>query len=154
MLTSPKTSILSELTNSKPIPTRTLAFYRRRFQNIFYRLLRKAFVQQGLTQKELAERTGHRAESINRWLSSPSNLTLDTICDLLLGMLVDLEEPSFTPIAKLVANAEMGVETASSKPHKDAASERIARPPVIDDRLRFGDSVRQGGASEQQEQAA
>ncbi len=109
MPTSP-TSILSEIEISKPISKKTRAFYRRRLQSRIHRLIRKAFREQrekaGLTQKQLADRIQSRAEQINRWLNVPSNLTLDTISDLLLGMAVDLDDPSTTPIVDLVAEEE------------------------------------------------
>jgi hypothetical protein len=105
-----QTSLLSEIANSKPLARKVLAFYRRRLQNRFHDLLRRTFLEQekgnGLTQKQLADRIGHRPEQINRWLGIPSNLTLNTINDLLLGMLVDLDDPSVTQIADLVDEVE------------------------------------------------
>jgi hypothetical protein len=110
MPTSPLTSLLSELRESKPISPKRLAYYRRRFQNMFHRVILRVFREQqretGLSQKELADRIGHRPEQINRWLGVPGNLTLNTISDLLLGMLVDLDEPSFTSLQQLAHEAE------------------------------------------------
>jgi len=117
MPTSQATSILREITNSKPISEKTRAFQRRRLQNRFYRFILKTFKEQqknGLTQKELAERIHSRPEQINRWLSIPGNLTLNTIADLLLGMGVDLDDPSSTPLTKLVEQAERPAEAVKS----------------------------------------
>src|ERR1700722_18727441 len=101
-MTNSHTSILHEITH-KPISLRTRLLYRRRLQNRLQRLLRRAFRDEqkrtGLTQKELAERIGKDKSKVNQWLSIASNLTLETISDLLLGLGVDLDELSFTPIA-------------------------------------------------------
>lgn len=112
-----QTSILSEIEHGKPIRLRTRAIYRRRLQNRVHRLVLRAFREQekkaGLTQKGLAERIDSRPELINRWLGIPGNWTLNTISDLLLGIGVDLDDFSFTPIAELV---EHQVAQQSAKP--------------------------------------
>ena len=83
-----QTSILHEIQHGKPIPLRTRLLYRRRLQHRIQRLLRKAFHEEqkrtDLTQKEYAERIDKDKSKVNRWLSIPSNLTLETISDLLL----------------------------------------------------------------------
>jgi ribosome-binding protein aMBF1 (putative translation factor) len=109
MLTS-QTSILSEIQGRKPISKRTKAYYRRRLQNRFHRLILTAFREQqkrnGLNQKQLAQKIDKDKSKVNRWLGIPSNLTLETISDLLLGLGVDLDDPSVTPIADLVHDAD------------------------------------------------
>jgi transcriptional regulator with XRE-family HTH domain len=106
-------SILSEIEQGKPISARTRAYYRRRLQNRIHRLILAAFREQqkqtGLNQKQLAERIDKHTSKINRWLGIPSNLTLETISDLLLGLGVDLDDPSVTPIADLVHEANQKV---------------------------------------------
>ena len=112
-----QTSILREIAHSKPIQLRTRLLYRRRLQNRVQRLLRKAFRDEqkrtGLTQKELADRIDKDKSKVNQWLSIAGNLTLDTISDLLLGLGVDLDELSFTPIAELLEDPR---ETTSEEP--------------------------------------
>jgi hypothetical protein len=100
--------LLNEVQGSKPISARTREFQHRRFQNRIYRFLSRAFREQqrkGLTKKELAKRIDSRPEQITRWLSIPSNLTLNTVCDLLLGMAMDLDDPSATPLEDLARMA-------------------------------------------------
>jgi transcriptional regulator with XRE-family HTH domain len=105
-----QTSILHEIENGKPISLRTRLLYRRRLQNRVQRLLRKAFRDEqkrtNLTQKELAERIDKDKSKVNQWLSIPSNLTLDTISDLLLGLGFDLDEFSITRMADLIYEAD------------------------------------------------
>lgn len=112
MPTSQATLILREVERGQPISARTRAFQRRRLQNRFHRFILKTFREQqrkGLTQKQLAERIDSRPEQINRWLSIPGNLTLNTISDLLLGMAVDLDDPSATPLLELAREVEQEI---------------------------------------------
>lgn len=118
MPTSQAMSILHEVEQSKPISEKTRAFQRRRLQNRFHRFLLTMFRQQqkhGLTQKELADRIGTRPEQVNRWLSIPSNLTLNTMADLLLGMAVDLDDPSATPLSVLAEEAHIPAKQRGAK---------------------------------------
>jgi transcriptional regulator with XRE-family HTH domain len=105
-----QTSILHEIEHGKPISLRTRLLYRRRLQNRLQRLLRKAFRDEqkrtNLTQKELAERIDKDKSKVNQWLSIPSNLTLETISDLLLGLGFDLDEFSITRMADLIYEAD------------------------------------------------
>ena len=105
-----QTSILHEIAHGKPISLRTRLLYRRRLQNRFQRLLRRAFRDEqkrtGLTQKELAGRIDKDKSKLNQWLSIASNLTLETISDLLLGLGVDLADLSITPIGDVIHEAD------------------------------------------------
>jgi transcriptional regulator with XRE-family HTH domain len=116
-----QTSILFEIEHGKPISARTRALYRRRLQNRIHRLILGAFRDQqkktGLTQKQLAARIAKDKSKVNHWLGVPSNLTLETISDLLLGIGVDLDHPSVTPMADLVheqANVTSRMSAATS----------------------------------------
>lgn len=128
-----QTSILSEIEKGKPISLRTRAYYRRRLQNKIHRLVRQAFKQQetetGLTQKTLAARIDSDKAQVNRWLGIPGNWTLNTISDLLLGMAVDLDDPSVTRITDLIEDRKQKQEAAERK--RDSAPAPIWK---IDDR--------------------
>lgn len=52
----------------------------------------------GLTQAKLARRIGKTADVISRWLGAPSNMTIDTISDLLLGIGPEELELSSSPL--------------------------------------------------------
>jgi hypothetical protein len=55
---------------------------------MFNFILTKFMAEQprGLTQATLARRIERKPDVVNRWLGTPSNLTLDTISDLLIGI--------------------------------------------------------------------
>lgn len=80
-------------------------YFQERLRNRLYDLVIKEFEQYqeaGHNQVQLANRLGKRSEQISRWLSSPGNLTLDTVSDLLLGLSgaelgMTLERPAEKP---------------------------------------------------------
>jgi transcriptional regulator with XRE-family HTH domain len=121
LMPTSQTSVLHEIAHGKPISLRTRQLYRRRLQNRVQRLIHRAFRDEqkksGLTQKELAERIDKDKSKVNQWLSVSSNLTLETISDLLLGLGVDLDNLSITPIADLIHEADQ--KTANDKIHFD-----------------------------------
>jgi transcriptional regulator with XRE-family HTH domain len=98
-------SVLSEINDETPIPTKTLRYFRRLLQNRFHEMILEAFIEQeqkeGLTQKQLAARIGRDAAIVNRWLNTASNYEIDTISDLLLGLKLDLDDPSYTSFDEL-----------------------------------------------------
>lgn len=72
-----------------PIPEAKRIFFRERLRHRFFEfLLHKFTVEQenGLTKAKLSRRIGKTPDVVNRWLGAPSNLTLDTISDLLIGI--------------------------------------------------------------------
>ena len=119
MITSQQTAILSEIQET-PIPTSVLTYFRDRLKDRLHALILGAFLKQSeenkLTQKELAERIGRDKAQINRWLSTASNWTLDTISDLMVGMRIDLDDPSFTTFVELARQLAVPSEAAISTP--------------------------------------
>jgi len=97
-MTTYQTAFLSEvLDGNSVIPEGTLAYFEERLRNRFYNLIvdefsKRANSSEGFTQALLARRIGKRPDQVNRWLSAPGNLTLDTISDLLIG--IGAAEPS------------------------------------------------------------
>ncbi|MBF6567435.1 MAG: helix-turn-helix transcriptional regulator [Candidatus Binataceae bacterium] len=90
-----QTSFLSDVLDAREIPRNKLAYFRARLRNRLYDFIITAFVREQengkLSRKQLAERIGRRPEQITRWLSGPSNWTLDTISDLLIAMGAEAE---------------------------------------------------------------
>jgi hypothetical protein len=83
------TSRTEEIRHSDQIPLRTLEVFRNRFRTQLFDLILSEYSKQaraGFTKRDLARRINRRPEQITRWLGTPSNWTLDTISDLLLGI--------------------------------------------------------------------
>jgi hypothetical protein len=120
MSTSRNGSVLSEIVDDKPIPLKTLRYFRRLLLNRFHEVMLQAFIDQekttGLNQKQLAGRISRDPAQVTRWLNTAGNLTLETISDFLLGMGVDLDHLSVTPIFSLVNRAERLAPTPKTNP--------------------------------------
>jgi len=72
-----------------PIPESKRIYFQERLKNRFFELILNRFLEQqalGLTKAKLARRIGKKPEVVNRLLGGPTNLTLDTASDLLLGI--------------------------------------------------------------------
>jgi transcriptional regulator with XRE-family HTH domain len=80
-----------------PKPLRDVAYYKQRFRNRVFSNLVSFITEQAqkqqLTQKDIAERTRKDPALVCRLLSSPSNLTLDTISEFLLAFDAEAEPP-------------------------------------------------------------
>lgn len=91
MTTSP-TQFFSELAaghNGPTIPEPERVYFQTRLRNRMFSFILRKFLDEsknGLTKAILARRTGKSPEVINRILGAPSNLTLDTVSDMLLGI--------------------------------------------------------------------
>ena len=87
-----QTRILKEVIlghDGPTIPEPKRVYFQERLRGRFLDFLLSLFEAQqrnGLTKAKLARRIGKSPEVVNRWLGAPSNLTLDSISDLLLGM--------------------------------------------------------------------
>jgi transcriptional regulator with XRE-family HTH domain len=77
-------------TSSEPIRDRDKFYYRQRNKNRVFEKIITLFAEeaerQGITKKQIAERLKSDPAQINRWLSAPGNLTLDSVSDLLLAL--------------------------------------------------------------------
>jgi hypothetical protein len=88
-----QTPLLAEIAaghQGPPIPSHVRAYFAQRLRLRLFNFLLNKFVsaqkRDGLTKATLARRVEKTPDVINRWLGTPSNLTLDTISDLLLGI--------------------------------------------------------------------
>ncbi len=90
----------------RPLTKRSIYYFRQRLKNRIFQALLAHFADQaarhGLTRKDLALRLNRDPAQVTRWLSAPSNWTLDTISDLLLAMNSELS----AEIASLDSQAE------------------------------------------------
>ena len=84
-------------TNIDPKPLRDIAYYQQRYRNrVFAKVV--SFVSEQatkhqLTQKDIATKIRKDPAVLSRILGSPSNLTLDTISDVLLAFEAEAEPP-------------------------------------------------------------
>jgi hypothetical protein len=87
-----QTQLLNEIQaghDGSIIPESKRVYFQQRQRDRFFDFIVGCFMREqpnGLTKAKLARRIGKPPEVINRWLSAPSNLTLDSISDLLLGI--------------------------------------------------------------------
>jgi hypothetical protein len=96
MTSSATQDFLSEIRGGQVIPTGKLGYFRTRLAGRVHQVLLKVFGklerEQNLTRRELAKRIHRKPEQITRWLSYPSNLTLDTASDLFIGLGYEIEQ--------------------------------------------------------------
>ena len=81
------------LKNSE-IPARDIFYFRQSLKNRIFQSIVARFAElakkEGLTKKDLARKIGKDPSRITRWLNGTSNLELETVSDLLLGMDAEL----------------------------------------------------------------
>jgi hypothetical protein len=74
---------------------REIFYYRRRFLNRVHEALTTFFEEEcerrDWTRQDVAERIDRDPAQISRWLSAPSNLTLESISDLLLSVDAEMD---------------------------------------------------------------
>ena len=75
----------------EPIPAGQRAYFQERLRGRIFSFIVGEFLRQqrenpDITQAAIARRLERRPEQINRWLSGPSNMTIDTISDLVLSV--------------------------------------------------------------------
>ncbi len=86
---------------------RDMYYYRQRYKNALFSKLQRFFADEaertGINKKDIADRLRRHPAQITRWLSSPSNLTLETLSDILFAMEA---EPEPLMIARLTDRRE------------------------------------------------
>ena len=72
------------------VSDRDVFYYRQRAKNRLFEALTSFFAEEAkrrnISKRDIAECLGRDPASITRWLTTPNNLTLDTISDLLLSL--------------------------------------------------------------------
>ncbi len=110
MTTSGQMEFLSEILEWEPVPQDTLMYFRERLRHRLHATILEAFSrrarERNLKQSNLAIRIHRKRAQIARWLSTQSNLTLDSISDLMVGLAMDFDAFPFTPIENTIVTAE------------------------------------------------
>jgi hypothetical protein len=111
--------------SGQPTTVGQRAYFQERLKARVYELIVNSFLNQceansSLTQASIARRLEKRPEQINRWLSGPSNLTLETVSDLVLGICGG--EPS---VAVLPLHSDMQTQTLDERQGVTRNSEAV-----------------------------
>jgi hypothetical protein len=135
---------LREIADGEKIPIATRLFFRERFRIKLHQLLLRQFVlwerETRLTRRALAQRISKRPEVVTRCLGAPSNLTLDTVSDLLLGMGL---EPTLDARSLMQPQAADGNQTSTTDARDVSEVVRVLQTtPVRADTMRPSASAR------------
>jgi hypothetical protein len=136
-MTTSQTPFLAELLaghSGPPLPLGKRAYFQQRLRIRVFNFLLEKFVQaqkKGLNKNILAKRIGRPPEVVNRWLGAPSNLTLDSISDLLLGISAEeLELGTSSPINQVESNYSHFDDLASASAQTAETEEFDSREVV------------------------
>jgi len=81
---------VENISKNEPKRQRDIFYYRQRFKNRVFARIISFFAEEaertGISKKDIAQKLKRDPAQITRWLSSPSNLTLETISDILLAL--------------------------------------------------------------------
>ncbi len=98
---------------NEALPKRTRAYFQQRFQQQVFARLAKAFAERaealGITKSVVATLAGKDKSQVNRILSHPSNLTLDTLSELALAL-------NFEPV---ICFEDLSMPVLHNYTHKD-----------------------------------
>ncbi|MGE6697555.1 helix-turn-helix domain-containing protein [Hyphomonas sp. NPDC076900] len=111
MTNSQAKSFVSEVLAETPISEGNKIYFQERLKSRLHEILVNTFQtaeQQGtITKTELARKLGKRPEQISRWLNSSSNMQLNTLSDMLLGL-------GYEPDISVRELSDQSAQTASS----------------------------------------
>src|SRR5690349_24493980 len=86
---------MADTSKLTPVSDRDVFYYRQRSKNRLFEALTSFFAEEaerrGITKRDIAECLRRDPALITRWLTAPSNLTLDTISDLLLSLGAEMD---------------------------------------------------------------
>jgi hypothetical protein len=99
---------MENISKPKPFTERDRAYRRQRYKNRMFGEIAKLFAEEAernqITKRDLADWLDRDPAQITRWLSAPSNLTLETISDMLLALGAE-EDPTVRRfLEKSIAN--------------------------------------------------
>lgn len=132
MTISPRISMLSAPIDDEPITRGTLAYLRARYRGNVHSLILEELERSGIANARLARRLRMDAGQLSRLLGTPSNMSLDTVCDLLFA--IAGKEPDTK--ALLFGNMDKAADLAAREAAADV--KREARPVVHIDSSNVG----------------
>jgi hypothetical protein len=127
------------------IPEAKRVYFQTRLRNRLFNYILGRFIREqknGLTKAALARRIGKQPEMINRWLGMPSNLTLDTVSDLLVGICAEELTPQSEPLLDRLAQP-MQINPIEDGPKTNPSSAPIydRPPPTSAERKMFAEAA-------------
>jgi len=94
---------MGDISKTETKSQRDVYYYRQRLKNRVFSALTTFFASEaarsGVTKRDIALRLRRDPAQITRWLTEPSNLTLETISDLLLAMDAEADPPPIVRFA-------------------------------------------------------
>jgi transcriptional regulator with XRE-family HTH domain len=123
-----------------PKQAREVFYFRQRQKNRFFGEIASFFSEEaerrGITRKDLAVALGRDPAQITRWLSNPSNMTLDSISDILLAMDAEIDGPSIirfserpkSNYAHPIIRAILNQKAAEAAKRKNSVSYTVTPP--------------------------
>jgi hypothetical protein len=124
---------LGDGADGEPISKSKLVYLQERLRGRFFDFLISKFEEArdgGPNQAKLARRIRKSPEVINRWLSAPANLTLESISDLFAG--IAAEEPNFSSLS-LLGRPKINRFHLDDTPMDDGAAEqKVAESSALD----------------------
>lgn len=77
--------------------TRDIIYFRHRLRNRMFSVLVSFFEKEaktrGVTKKDIAAKLSRDPSQVTRWLSTPANMTLDSISDILFALDAEMKTP-------------------------------------------------------------
>jgi hypothetical protein len=121
---------MANISKLEEVKNRDLFYYRQRSKNRVFEALTAFFAEEaerrGVTKRDIAESLHRDPAQITRWLTVPSNLTVESISDLLLslgaemdysvGRFEDRSKPNeMHPLIARLMNARITMERSQAK---------------------------------------
>jgi hypothetical protein len=112
------------------VSDRDMFYYRQRSKNRLFETITAFFAEEaerrGITKRDIAECLKRDPAQITRWLTSPSNLTSDTISDLLLSLGAEMDysvarfadRPAPNEMHPLIAKIKLTEDKSAAEPKK------------------------------------
>jgi hypothetical protein len=85
---------MENISETRPIADREIFYHRQRQKNRIFSELTSFYAEEaegGASKRKIAQRLKKDPAQLTRWLAAPSNLTLDTISDLLLALDAEMD---------------------------------------------------------------